>query len=174
MKTTQPRKQRKRLYNMPIHQRHKLINVGLSENLRKKFNRRNMAIRKGDKVEVMRGEFKGTKSIVNKVDLRNLKIILDEVKRSKTDGTEVRIPVHPSNLRLIEPDMTDKKRQKVVKRVKGEFEVKKPKPKKKKEKKEVKKKDEGIKCPVCGKKFENKKDLNTHVEKDHKQFRKGE
>jgi len=136
--------------------------------LRKKFKKRNIPLRKGDKVEVVRGEFKGMKSLINKMNLKNLTVVLEDVKRSKTDGTEVRISIHPSNLRLVEPDMTDRKRQKIVKRVEGEFEVKKPKVEKKAV--ETKKKETGFKCPICGEAFDNKMDLNTHREKKHKEF----
>jgi large subunit ribosomal protein L24 len=166
--SSQPRKQRKRFYEEPLHKRQKMVAVSLSKDLRKKFKKRNMPLRKGDRVEVMRGGFKGIKSMVNRIDLKNLIIILEDVKRSKTDGTEVRVPVHPSNLRLIEPDMTDRKRQKIVKRVKGEFEVKKPKAENKEKKED--KKGTGFKCPVCGKEFDNKKELNNHQGREHKEF----
>ncbi len=166
-KTIQPRKQRKRRYEAPLHRRQKMVAAPLSKELRKKFNRRSLPLRKGDKVEVMRGEFKGVKTTVREVDLKKLKVILEDVKRKKTDGTEVRVPLDPSNLMIIEPDMSDRKRQKLVKRVEGKVEVK----TKKLEKKEEKKKEEiGFKCPVCGERFENKRDLNVHLE-THKEFK---
>lgn len=164
----QPRKQRKRLYEAPLHKRQKMMTVNLSKTLRKKFKKRNIPLRKGDKVEILRGEFKGMKSLINKVNLKKLMVTLEDVKRSKTDGTEIRVSIHPTNLRLIEPDMTDRKRQKIVKRVEGEFEVKKPKVEKKEEKDEKKK--AGFSCPICGKGFDNKMDLNVHREKEHKDF----
>jgi len=160
-KTIQPRKQRKRRYEAPLHRRQKMVAAPLSKELRKKFNRRSLPLRKGDKVEVMRGEFKGIKSTVREVDLKKLKVILEDVKRKKTDGTEVRVPLDPSNLMIIEPDMSDKKRQKLVKRVEGKVEVK---PKKLEKKEEKKKEEVGFKCPVCGERFENKRDLNVHLE----------
>jgi len=174
MKSAQPRKQRKKLYEAPLHKRQKLIAVNLSKDLRKKFKKRNMPLRKGDKVEVVRGDFKGVKSLVREIDLKKLRVTLEDAKRNKTDGTEIRVPIHPSNLRLIEPDMNDKKRQKIVKRVEGEFEVKKPKLEKiekKEEKGEDKKEELGFKCPICGKLFDNKMDLNNHREKEHKEFK---
>ena len=172
MKSTQPRKQRKMLYEAPLHRRQKMVAVNLSRELRKKFRKRNIPLRKGDRVEIMRGKYRGTKSLVREVDLRNLMVTLEDVKKSKTDGTEVRARIHPSKLRLIEPDMTDRKRQKIVKRVMGEFEIKKPKAEKKEEKKE--KKEPGLNCPFCGKTFKNKVELNIHQEKEHKEFMKGE
>ncbi|UCG95562.1 MAG: 50S ribosomal protein L24 [archaeon] len=167
-KSSQPRKQRKNMYQAPLHKRQKMIAVNLSKNLRKKFNKRNMPLRKGDRVEVTRGEYSGMKSMVRDIDLKKLSVTLEDIKRNKTDGTEIRVSIHPSNLRLVEPDMTDRKRQNIVKRVKGEFEVKKPKAEKK-EKKE-KKHEKGFKCPICGKNFNNKMEMNEHREKEHKEF----
>ena len=67
MKTVQPRKQRKMRYEAPLHKRQKLVSSPLIKSLREKFNRRSMPVRKGDKVEVMRGEFKGFKGVVERV-----------------------------------------------------------------------------------------------------------
>jgi len=169
MISKQPRKQRKKLHNAPLHKRQKLVSVMLDKKLRKKFNRRSIPVRTGDKVEVLRGNYKGIRSNVKKVDLKLLQITLEEIKREKTDGTEIHVPFHPSNLKIIEPDMTDKKRQKIIQRVKGKFEVKKVE---KKEKKEEEKKEKGYKCPYCGKIFDNKNDLNDHENKEHKKYTK--
>ena len=114
MISKQPRKQRKKLHNAPLHKRQKLVSVMLDKKLRKKFNRRSIPVRTGDKVEVLRGNYKGIRSNVKKVDLKLLQITLEEIKREKTDGTEIHVPFHPSNLKIIEPDMTDKKRQKII------------------------------------------------------------
>ncbi|MCD6478206.1 MAG: 50S ribosomal protein L24 [Candidatus Aenigmarchaeota archaeon] len=169
--SSQPRKQRKMLYEAPLHKRQKLVSVNLDKDLRERFNRRSMPVRVGDKVEVVRGKFKGMRSKVKKVDLRKLMVTLEDVKMKKVDGTEINVPIHPSNLKLIEPDMSDRKRQKIVERVEGKFEVKKVK----EEKKEVEKKEEvkGFKCPVCGKVFDNKNELNDHMIKEHKEYVKG-
>jgi len=171
MVTKQPRKQRKRLYQSPLHKRQKLVNVALDKKLREKFKRRSMPVRSGDKVEIMRGNYKGIRSNVRNVDLKSLKITLEEVKKEKTEGTEVHVPFHPSNLKIVEADMSDKKRQKIVQRVEGKFEVKKKEPKEK-TKKEKKEKEVGYKCPYCSKTFENKKELNEHESKDHKKYTK--
>ena len=169
--SSQPRKQRKMLYEAPLHKRQKLVSVNLDKDLRERFNRRSMPVRVGDKVEVVRGKFKGMRSKVKKVDLRKLMVTLEDVKMKKVDGTEINVPIHPSNLKLIEPDMSDRKRQKIVERVEGKFEVKKVK----EEKKEVEKKEEvkGFKCLVCGKVFDNKNELNDHMIKEHKEYVKG-
>jgi len=171
-KSSQPRKQRKKIYTAKLHKRQKLVSVNLDKNLRKDYKRRSMPLRKGDKVEVMRGKFKGIKSKVKSVDLKKLRVYLEDVKREKTDGTEVSVPIHPSNLKIIEPDMNDRKRQKIVERVRGKFEVKPEE--KKKETVEKKEKVVGFKCPICGEVFDNKNDLSIHESKEHKNYMKGE
>ncbi|MBC7119559.1 MAG: 50S ribosomal protein L24, partial [Methanobacteriaceae archaeon] len=58
-RSKQPRKQRKFLHNAPLHIRHKIMSANLSKELREEYNRRSLPVRKGDKVEIMRGDFKG-------------------------------------------------------------------------------------------------------------------
>ncbi len=49
----QPRKQRKYAANAPLHLKRKLLSVNLSKDLRKKYGKRNMMIRKEDVVKIM-------------------------------------------------------------------------------------------------------------------------
>jgi len=115
-KTVQARKQRKRLYNKPLHQKHKLLSVTLSKELRKKFNRRNLSVRKGDKVRVLVGSFKGTEGEIMNVDVDAVKVYVDKVFSKKRDGTEVLRAIQPSNLMLIDIEIRDKKRQNILER----------------------------------------------------------
>ena len=55
----QPRKQRKYAANAPLHLRKKFVSANLSKDLRKKQGKRNIPLRKGDIVKIMRGKFKG-------------------------------------------------------------------------------------------------------------------
>lgn len=172
MKSKQPRKQRKKRFQAPLHRRQKIMSVSLDKKLRKKFNRKSMPVKKGDKVEVLRGDFKGIRSKIKELDLRNLKVTVEDVKREKTEGTEVHVLLEPSNLKIVDADLSDKKRQKIVKRVEGKFEVKKKKKSKEKKKSKKKKKEKGHKCPYCDKVFKNKQDLNSHEQKEHKKYTK--
>ena len=109
----QPRKQRKYRRNAPLHLRHKFVSAHLSKELRKKLGFRSIPLRRGDKVRVMRGEFKGVKGTVIKVDLKRLKVYVDNVKRKKVSGREVNVPLDPSNLEVIELTRGDKARETV-------------------------------------------------------------
>jgi large subunit ribosomal protein L24 len=60
MKSKKPSKQRKAMYQAPLHRKHKLFSAHLSKELRKQWNKRSLPVRKGDEVKIMRGKFKGT------------------------------------------------------------------------------------------------------------------
>ncbi len=111
----QPRKQRKYRYNAPLHIRHHFLSAHLSKELREKLGFRSIPVRKGDKVRVMRGEYKGVKGTVIKVDMKKLKIYIDSVKRKKVSGQEVHVPIDPSKVEIIEL-AKDKVREKIIKR----------------------------------------------------------
>lgn len=110
----QPRKQRKALYNAPAHARGKHMSATLSKDLRADIGKRSLSIRKGDKVQVLRGDFKGHEGAVLGVDYSSYKITIEEVTLSKPDGTAVFLPVDPSNVMIIDADMDDDRRIKNV------------------------------------------------------------
>jgi large subunit ribosomal protein L24 len=112
----QPRKQRKALYNAPLHIRQKLMSAPLSPELREKFGVRNLPVRTGDKVRIMRGDFKGHEGKVVKVDLKKLRIYVEGVTIKKADGTRVFRPIHPSKVMIIELNLKDPWRRKILER----------------------------------------------------------
>ncbi len=107
----QPRKQRKYLANAPLHLRKKLLGTNLSKDLRKKYGKRTIAVKKGDTVKVMKGKFKGKKGKVNEVSLKFSKVAIDEIQVKKQDGSKVNVKLRPSNLQIIELNLEDKKRK---------------------------------------------------------------
>jgi len=115
-RSKQPRKQRKFLHNAPLHIRHKIMSANLSKELRQEHNRRSLPIRKGDKVEIMRGDFKGHQGKVERVDLKNYKVYVEGATIQKVDGTTAYFPIHPSNLRIIELNLEDEKRVEALER----------------------------------------------------------
>lgn len=119
LKTRQPRKQRKFLYNAPLHLRSKIMAATLSKGLRNKYGIRSMPIREGDKVRVMRGDFKGKEGKVVEVDLKRYRIHVEGVTQKRTDGTEVFYPLHPSNVMIIELNLDDERREKIINRRAG-------------------------------------------------------
>ncbi|WP_456368953.1 50S ribosomal protein L24 [Geoglobus sp.] len=112
----QPRKQRKRIYTAKLHQRHRFLHATLSKELREKYGKRSLRVRKGDKVKVMRGSYAGHTGKVLEVDMKKLRIYVDGVVVKKADGTEVAMPVHPSNVMIVELGEEDSVREKILKR----------------------------------------------------------
>ena len=114
--STKPSKQRKAAANAPLHVRQKMMAVHLSEALRKQLGKRNLPVRKGDEVRVMRGEHKGETGKVEEVDLKSLKVYIENVKRKKASGKEAALPFRPSKLMLTNIIMEDKERKEKVER----------------------------------------------------------
>ena len=147
VKSVQPRKQRKYRHNAPLHVRHKFLSANLSPELRRRFEKRSMPVRKGDEIEVMRGSSKGLRGTVNRVDVKKCRIYVEEIKVKKVDGSEIMKSLQPSNLRIVKLSLDDKMRQRVFERTEEKPKEEKPekkeekKPKKKEEKKEKKKKE---------------------------------
>jgi len=110
----QPRKQRKYLANAPLHIKMKLMGVNLSKELRKKYQKRSVALRKKDTVKIMRGKFKGKKGKVIKVLLKTQKVEVEGIQIKKQDGSKVNIKLRPSNLQIIELNVEDKKRNRAL------------------------------------------------------------
>ena len=129
----QPRKQRKYRNNAPMHVRQRLVSAHLEKALRKEYNKRTLTVRKGDEVKIMRGQFRGTRGKISKVDMKRLKVYVENAKMKKVSGQEVEAPIDPSNVMITKLNFDDKKRRK--------FLARKPKKEEKKgEAKETKKK----------------------------------
>ncbi|MEM0351183.1 MAG: 50S ribosomal protein L24 [Archaeoglobaceae archaeon] len=113
----QARKQRKWLYKTSkLHERHKLLHATLSDKLREKYGKRAVRVRKGDKVRIMRGDFAGHEGKVVEVDMKRCRIKVEGATITKADGTEVLVPIHPSNVMIIEFGEVDEVRKKILER----------------------------------------------------------
>lgn len=110
----QPRKQRKYRYNAPMHVRQKFVAAHLSRELRKEFGKRSLGVRKGDEVVVLTGKHKDKKGKVSKVDLKKIKIFIENVKASKVSGQEVETPLDPSNVVITKLNLDDSKRKEIL------------------------------------------------------------
>jgi large subunit ribosomal protein L24 len=118
-KSKKPRKQRKFLYNAPLHLRRKMISSHLSKELRQQYKKRSLSLRKGDEVKVMRGEFKGVLGKVVRIDTKKYKVYVDTVKKKRSIGTEYLVPLSPSNLMIVKLNLDDKYRMKILERGKS-------------------------------------------------------
>ena len=118
----QKRKQKKYIANAPLHIRHKLMSANLSKDLRKKYSKRSFPVRKGDTVKIMRGQFEGKTGKINSVDLKRLRVSVENIQRQKKDGTKVNIYFNTSNLQIQELTLDDKMRKEALenKNIQGE------------------------------------------------------
>lgn len=111
-----PKKQRKYRSNSPLHMKQKLMGCHLSPELRKKYGVRAAQLRKGDKVRVLRGSFKKKTGKVEEVVLKDLRVSIGGIEINKKDGSKVKPYFQPSNLMIIEIDISDKRREEKLKK----------------------------------------------------------
>ncbi|MFP4174180.1 MAG: 50S ribosomal protein L24 [Halobacteriales archaeon] len=106
-KATQPRKQRKKRDEAPLHQRNRFVRATLSDDLREEYGTRSVRVSEGDTVEITRGDDAGEEEEVLFVDLDETKVYVENVTVEKTDGEEVPRPVDASNLRVVDLNLDD-------------------------------------------------------------------
>jgi len=90
--------------------RKKFVSVNLSKELRKKYSKRNIPLRKEDRVKIMRGRFKKKIGKVLEIKLKTGKIYIEGMQVKKQEGSKVNVPLRASNLQIIELNLDDKKR----------------------------------------------------------------
>ena len=118
MYSRKPRKQHKRLYLAPLHQRRKLLTARLSTELAEKHGIRNITVRKGDTVLITRGSFRDSEGLVQDVDTRGLRLQIENITIDKVDGSAVPFPIPASNVMITKLKL-DKDRQAIIDRKKA-------------------------------------------------------
>ena len=113
----QPRKQRKYLANAPIHLRKKFLSVNLSKELRKKYSIRNITLKKGDKVKILRGKYKKKEGKINEVFYKISKVCVEGIQVKKQDGSKANVKIDSSNLQIIELNLEDSRRRKIFSQI---------------------------------------------------------
>ncbi|RLF29073.1 MAG: 50S ribosomal protein L24 [Thermoplasmata archaeon] len=111
MKSTKPRKQRKNLFNAPLHKKRKWLAAHLAENLLLKYDRRSIPVIKGDTVKIMRGSFRGHEEKIARVNVKKGYVEVEGVTMIKADGKKIAKPIHPSNLLITKLNLTDRWRR---------------------------------------------------------------
>ena len=111
MKSIKSKKQRKELFNAPLHKRRKWISAHLEENLLLKYDKGGVSVIKGDTVRVMRGSFKGHEDKVAHVNIRRRQVEIEGMTMTKADNKKIAKPIHASNLMITKLNLTDKWRR---------------------------------------------------------------
>ncbi len=107
--SSQSRKQIKFRANAPKHIASHFLHSQLSKELRKKHGKRSLRVRKGDEVRVLRGSFKGSIGVVDKVHTSAQRVLIRGVELTKHDGSKRPYPVAVSNIQIIK--LVDDKRR---------------------------------------------------------------
>lgn len=119
VKSKKVKKQRKYRYNAPLNIKHKFLSTHLSKDLIKKYKKRNIPLRKGDKIKIIRGQFKKKEGKIEKVLLKKSKVYIENIQITKKDGSKAYLPINPSNIIITELNLTDKKRKQSLERKNG-------------------------------------------------------
>lgn len=110
VESSKPKKQRKKLYAAALHKTGRRCSAHLSKELRKSLGRRSVEIRSNDKVKIVRGSKKGFSGKVLRMNRKKNQIFIEKLNRKKADGSEVPLPIQPSNVLVIELDRSDERR----------------------------------------------------------------
>jgi large subunit ribosomal protein L24 len=113
-----PGKQRKMLYNAPQHLRQKFMTAPLSSELIASKGAKSLPVRKGDTIQIVRGDNKGFEGKISRVDLKRYRIFIEGLTREKVDGTNIFISVHPSKVLIKKLNLDDRWRKAIVERKK--------------------------------------------------------
>lgn len=108
--TKKPSKQRKRVYTAKLHENQNAMAAHLSAELRKKYKKRSVTVRKGDVAVVMSGSHKKTKAKITKVNLSKKFVNLENISVKRKDGGESAVKFNPSKLMIVELNADDEKR----------------------------------------------------------------
>ena len=107
-KSSKPSKQRKSLFNAPKHKQRRMLSAHLSDDLSGKYRSRRVPLRTGDRVRVMRGEFRGLEGKVERVDYSTGRVFVEGMTREKAAGVASKFPVHSSKVLVMDLNLSDK------------------------------------------------------------------
>ncbi len=110
-----PRRQRRALYSASTFERRRRMTVPLSRELRSRFGRRSLPLRKGDTVRVLSGSFVGREERVAKVNLRDYSVTLDNVTLKTAEEKLKPLALRTSHLVLTRLNLADPWRRRSLK-----------------------------------------------------------
>jgi large subunit ribosomal protein L24 len=115
-RSSQPRRQRKAEFTADHQQRRRRMAAPLSRELRKRYGRRSLPIRKGDTVRVLSGSYStvGEERRVAKIDRRHYRVTLDNVTAKTADAKLKALPIRPSHLVLTKLNLSDAWRRRIL------------------------------------------------------------
>ena len=109
-----PRRQRKALYTADSFERRRRMAVPLSRELRSRFRRRSVPLRKGDTVRVLGGSFEGREERVARVSRRDYSVTLDNVTLKTGEEKLKPLPMRPGHLVITRLNLSDPWRRRAL------------------------------------------------------------
>ncbi len=109
-----PRRQRRAHFTAPTTARRRRMTVSLSRELRRRFRRRNVPIRKGDTVRVLSGSFEGREERVAKVSRRDYAVTLDNVTLKTAEEKLKPLQLKPAHLVITRLNLADPWRRRAL------------------------------------------------------------
>ena len=86
------------------------MSANLSKELREKYKKRSLPLRKGDMVKIMRGKFRKKTGKIIVVNIKRMKIEIEGMQIKKQDGSKANVKFNPSFLQITELNLEDRKR----------------------------------------------------------------
>ena len=86
------------------------MSANLSKELREKYKKRSLPLRKGDMVKIMRGKFRKKTGKIIAVNSKKMKIEIEGMQIKKQDGSKANVKFNPSFLQITELNLEDRKR----------------------------------------------------------------
>jgi large subunit ribosomal protein L24 len=116
-RSIQPRRQRKAVFTADHQERRRRMAVPLSQELRTRYGRRSLPVRKGDTVRVLAGSYStvGEERRVARVDREHYRLTLDNVTTKTADAKLKPLPIRPSHLVLTKLNLSDPWRRRILK-----------------------------------------------------------
>ncbi|QUC65384.1 50S ribosomal protein L24 [Nitrosopumilus sp. K4] len=96
------------IYRATYNTKSNQLKSQLSEELRKKYSKKNVRVVEGDSVKIIRGEFKGVDGKIAKVSTEKNSVAIEGVKKEKTKGDKFDVYIHTSNLQITGLNTDDK------------------------------------------------------------------
>ena len=95
-----PSTARRNMYNAPNHKKRKYLSAPLSPNLKAEYGTRSMPVIADDTVTNTKGDRKLAEGKVLRVNIKDLKIYVEGVTRTRQDGSTVQIPIRAENVMI--------------------------------------------------------------------------
>ena len=102
-----PRRQRRALYTAPTSERRRRMTALLSRELRQRFRRRNLPLRKGDTVRVLSGSYAGREERVAKISRRGYSVTLENVTLKTAEDKLKPLGLRPAHLVITRLNLAD-------------------------------------------------------------------